>query len=99
MTPTWWGVVRYAGSIIFATAVAVQQQYPQYHWVAIVVTVLGVLGYHAVPTSQQLLPPQPMMAHLSELVAALDRIFPPKPNAELPGGSFPIHSTMSDTAQ
>lgn len=106
MTPAWWTFVRYLGTVAMAASIATQQQYPQYHWLAIVIATLGVLGYHAVPTSQQLLPPQSLIDQLRQLGSALERAtYPPsqlttterptpreKSGGILPDGTYPIPS-------
>ena len=51
MSPKWWSVVRYAGTAVFAGLVAASQYWPANHVIAIAIVVLGVLGYHVVPTA------------------------------------------------
>jgi threonine/homoserine efflux transporter RhtA len=51
-------VMRYAGTVALAGLVAAQQYYPDVHWIAIAIVVLGVLGYHVVETGRQQEPPK-----------------------------------------
>lgn len=51
MTQTWWTVARYAVTAALAGLAAASQYYPDVHWIAIAIVVLGVLGIHVVPTA------------------------------------------------
>lgn len=51
MTQTWWTVLRYVVTAALAGLAAASQYYPDVHWIAIAIVVLGVLGIHVVPTA------------------------------------------------
>lgn len=51
MTQSWWTAVRYVGTATAAALTAVQQYYPDVHWISIVLLTLVILGIHVVPTA------------------------------------------------
>lgn len=51
MTQSWWTGIRYAGTAAAAALTAVQQYYPDVHWISIVLLTLVILGIHVVPTT------------------------------------------------
>lgn len=86
MTQNQWSAVRYIGTVLMTVAIASQQQYPQFHWLSVVIAVLGVIGFHAVPTSQQLLPPQSLLDQLKTLGASLERATNPTMSVSIDSG-------------
>jgi hypothetical protein len=47
----WWAAARYILTAALAGLAAASQYYPDVHWIAIAIVVLGVLGIHVVPTA------------------------------------------------
>lgn len=51
MSPQLWTVIRYLGTALFAGLAAAILYWPDQHWIAIALAVLGAVGFHAVPIS------------------------------------------------
>jgi hypothetical protein len=51
MSQSWWTAARYILTAALAGLAAASQYYPDVHWIAIAIVVLGVLGIHVVPTA------------------------------------------------
>jgi hypothetical protein len=52
MSQGWWAVARYILTAALAGLAAASQYYPDVHWIAIAIVVLGVLGIHVVPPAK-----------------------------------------------
>jgi hypothetical protein len=59
MNQGWWAAARYILTAALAGLAAASQYYPDVHWIAIAIVVLGTVGIHVVPTAATVTPPPP----------------------------------------